>query len=72
MDGIKAYDDYIFTIGYPPRGKTAASQGITVIYTVLSSPAVGDKELAEVLQLIPDVKWRFFQENAKYPAIEKM
>lgn len=66
---FRAYDDYIFTpvIRREVRQLQPRDNGHYTVYL----PAVGDKELAEVLQLIPDVKWEVFSRNAKYPAIEK-
>lgn len=66
---FRAYDDYIFTpvIRKEVRMLQSRDNGHYTVYL----PAVGDKELTEVLQLIPEVRWEIFSGNAKYPSIEK-
>jgi uncharacterized protein (TIGR00661 family) len=66
---FRAYDDYIFTpvIRKEVRSLQSRDMGHYTVYL----PAVGDREITDILQLIPEIKWEVFSRNAKYPSIEK-
>lgn len=63
------YDDYIFTpvIRNEIRQLEPVEKGHYTVYL----PAVGERELLDVLQLLPGVRWQVFSRTTRYPYTEK-
>ena len=66
---FRAYDDYIFSPVI--RQEVRQLQPFNLGHYTVYLPALGDRELLDVLTKIPEIRWEVFSKTTKYPYIER-